>query len=88
VTAPWIFRHPKHAAFVLLSLAVLLMPSINAASAHAKKHIHHHKHEKPSKSAKPEKPIPLYQQIQHRHYKGKDLCWRMYNGNLIVICVG
>ncbi|WP_143748350.1 hypothetical protein [Mesorhizobium carmichaelinearum] len=78
----------KHAAFILLSLAVLLMPSITAASSHTKKHTHHHRHEKIAKPANRAKPMPLYQQIQHRHYKGKDLCWRMYNGNLIDICVG
>lgn len=75
----------KHAAFIFLSLAVLLAPGIDAASAHTKKHVRNHKHEK---YVKPAKPMPLYQQIQHRHYKGKSLCWRMYNGNLINICVG
>ncbi|MBZ9757411.1 hypothetical protein LB524_19185 [Mesorhizobium sp. ESP6-5] len=82
----------KYAAFIFLSMAVLFAPGITSASAHFKKRVDQHRHEKiqprHEKSAKPAKPMPLYQQIQHRHFKGKDLCWRMYNGNLIDICVG
>jgi hypothetical protein len=71
---------------------VLFAPFTTSASAHTKKNADQHRHEKihpkHKKSAKPAKLIPLYQQRQHQHFKGKDLCWRMYNGNLIDICVG